>query len=146
VLSFLKESVGRDAIGLTLNTILVASGLGLLALGMRLGWKSLFHIAIPLAIILAVASQLPIPEERFHFLQYGLLGILVLRTSRCETWPQLAKVSLFVVLIGMGDELIQWWLPNRVGDLRDVGMNSLAGVMGVWIGRSLYWDLARSSG
>jgi hypothetical protein len=146
MLNFLKESVGRDAIGLTLNTMLLAWGFALLALGMRLGWKSLLHIAAPLALILAVASQLPIPEERFHFLQYGLLGILVLKTARAETWRQLAWMSLFVVLIGMGDELIQWWLPNRVGDLRDVGMNSLAGVLGVWIGKSLFWGSAPSSG
>jgi hypothetical protein len=26
-----------------------------------------------------------------------------------------------------GDELIQWLLPNRVGDMRDIYMNSLGG-------------------
>jgi VanZ family protein len=146
VLNFLKESVGRDAVGLALNTLLMTCSLALLFLGMRLGWKALLHIAVPLALILTVASQLPIPEERFHFLQYGLLGILVLKTTRGETWLQLAMVSLFVVIVGMGDELIQWWLPNRVGDFRDVEMNSLAGVMGVWIGKSLFWGSASSSG
>lgn len=145
VLNFLKETIGRDAIGLTLNGLLLAWGIGLLVLGFRLGWKVLLHIAIPLGVILACASQLDIAEERFHFLQYGLLGILVLKTCRTQGHLQLILAAVFVVVIGTGDELIQWALPNRVGDLRDVGMNTLAGVLGVWIGKSLFWGSAPSS-
>ncbi len=144
VLNFLKESVGSDVIGWTLNGLLLTWGLVLLVLGARLGWKVWLHIAAPLALILALAAQLSIPEERFHFLQYGLLGILVLKTVRLQLWSQLLLATLFVVLVGAGDELIQWVLPNRVGDLRDVGMNTLAGVLGVWIGKSLFWRSAPS--
>jgi hypothetical protein len=144
VLDSLKESVGREVIGWTLNGLLLASGLALLVLGARLSRRTLVHIAIPLAAIFVLASQLSIPEERFHFLEYGLLGALVLKTARLENLSQLLLMAVFVVLVGIGDELIQWALPNRVGDLRDVGMNTMAGVLGVWIGKSLFWASARS--
>lgn len=144
IFDFLNESVGREIIGWILNGLLLVWGLVLLVLGARLGRRTLVHITLPLAAILILASQLSIPEERFHFLEYGLLGIMVLKTARHETLSELMVMALFVVLVGIGDELIQWALPNRVGDLRDVGMNTMAGVLGVWIGKSLFWDSARS--
>ena len=35
--------------------------------------------------------------------------------------------------VGLLDEAIQYLLPNRFGDIRDVGFNLLAGVMGLVI-------------
>jgi VanZ family protein len=45
-----------------------------------------------------------------------------------------------ITLIGVVDEIIQWFLPNRVGDMRDVAMNSFGGLSGLWLGRFLYWE------
>jgi len=137
VLGFLNNTAGRGNLGLALNSALLVCGGVLLAMGFRRSWKALLQISIPIAIMAAVAYQLEIPEERVHFLEYGLLGILVQKTARQSTWVQFGMASLFVVLVGVGDECIQWWLPNRVGDLRDVGINALAGVLGVWMGKVL---------
>ena len=137
-LVFLKDTVGSANVGLLLNVALLFCGCILLLIGLRRNWKALLQVSIPIAIMAAAAYQLHIPEERVHFLEYGLLGILVQKTARQSTWTQLVMGSLFVVLVGMGDELLQWWLPNRVGDLRDVGMNALAGVLGVWMGKILF--------
>jgi glycopeptide antibiotics resistance protein len=38
---------------------------------------------------------------------------------------------LLVWLAGGIDELIQWWLPNRVFDVRDIVFNGTAGMAGV---------------
>lgn len=38
---------------------------------------------------------------------------------------------LFILAIGILDELFQWWLPTRVGDLRDVFFNTLGGIWGI---------------
>jgi VanZ like protein len=145
ILNALKELLGRQELGLVLNTILVLSALWLLWAGSKLGWRRLLHVAIPLLIILVLAYHLHIPEERVHFLQYGLLGLLVLKTCRVQGVTQYAIATLFVVAVGAGDEFVQWLLPNRVGDLRDVGLNALAGAMGTWIGKSLYWGHYSSS-
>jgi len=36
-----------------------------------------------------------------------------------------------VFVIGVGDELIQWLLPNRIFDLRDILFNILGGITGI---------------
>lgn len=138
VLGLLNGAIGRNSVGNLLNTALLLCGCMLLAMGFRNSWKALLQIFIPIAIMAAVAFHLHIPEERLHFLEYGLLGILVQKTTRQTTWVQLGLCSIFVVFVGVGDEVIQWWLPSRVGDIRDVGMNALAGVLGVWMGKVLY--------
>jgi VanZ family protein len=46
--------------------------------------------------------------------------------------------SILVFIIGLVDEFIQWLLPNRVGDLRDVAMNTIGGLLGIWFGKALY--------
>ena len=47
-------------------------------------------------------------------------------------------LALLAILIGSaGDELFQVWLSARVGDLRDVGINIIAGSTGpgfAWVG------------
>ena len=48
--------------------------------------------------------------------------------------------GLLIVSVGLVDEIIQWYLPNRYGDIRDVVMNSLGGVSGLWLGQFLYWE------
>ncbi len=42
--------------------------------------------------------------------------------------------------VGLVDEIIQWFLHNRYGDIRDVVMNSLGGMSGLWLGQFLYWE------
>ena len=138
ILDFLKDNLGGDTMGMLLNAALILAAAGLAGAGARRGIESLAQIVLCLAIMGWAVYQLDIPEERVHFLQYGLLGILVFMTRRSGSWWELGALAGFVVLVGIGDELIQWWLPNRVGDLRDVAMNAGAGVLGLWIGRSLF--------
>jgi hypothetical protein len=71
---------------------------------------------------------LSIPEERLHFLQYGLMAVLARRAvaPRLHGWAQyLAAVGL-AAAAGWGDELLQAILPGRVYDLRDVLINASA--------------------
>ena len=144
VLNFLKSWVGRDTIGHGMSAVLFIGALILLVMAARLGWRVSLQLLLPLALLLTVAWQMNIPEERFHFFQYGLLGLLVVRSCKREHWSMLIKACLFVTAVGIGDELIQAVLPNRVGDLRDVGMNTFAGVLGAWMGKYLFWSSACS--
>jgi uncharacterized membrane protein len=78
--------------------------------------------------ICLVVILLDRPEERLHFVTFGLYGFVTgaLFQNRSLFWSALS------VLIFSGlDELYQWWLPDRVGDWRDVVMNALAGVVGL---------------
>ena len=77
-----------------------------------------------------------IPEvdavERVHFVEYGLITLLF--------YPRLAArgdVSMFVlpilagIAVGTLEEWLQWFIPGRVGDMRDVFLNLAAIVCGL---------------
>ena len=95
--------------------------------------KSYLLRCLILMVILVWGWRMEIVVERIHLIEYSLLGILcawaLAGSGHWPTWWPLA-VGL-TILIGYGDEGIQWLLPNRVYDLRDVIINALAGALGV---------------
>lgn len=96
----------------------------------RRGWFWHLFWVIPLFILFPMT--LPIVEERLHFILFGGLGFLSMLLFSPVT-------ALLVSILGAGlDEALQWALPDRVGDWRDVGFNliaSLGGVGAVFFGR-----------
>lgn len=74
---------------------------------------------------------LAIPEERLHFLQYGLMAVLARRAvaPRVAGWRQYLAAIAIASAAGWGDELIQGLLPDRYYDLRDVLINALAAAL-----------------
>jgi hypothetical protein len=85
--------------------------------GWHLLWLALLFIVLPLALDRF--------EERIHFLLFGLFGFTSMRL-----YPPLSALMWVYVLAG-GDELLQWLLPQRVGDWHDVYINLLAGSGGL---------------
>lgn len=111
--------------------------------------------------LMLVVSPIAMPEERIHFIQYAGLGFLVFRAAQPLQHPGLSSsayspsidpfptaenrpgrwgrlfqggvgVALGVVLtVGVGDELIQWILPDRIFDLRDILFNWVGGIAGI---------------
>lgn len=73
------------------------------------------------AVILPMKS----PEEKIHFIEYGVVALLAHASLR----RSYLAAALFVVAAGWCDEGIQALLPSRVYDLRDVAFNAAAGVM-----------------
>ncbi|KZX58414.1 hypothetical protein A3709_02840 [Halioglobus sp. HI00S01] len=139
VLRALRDGVATETIGVLVNIALLLAAVALLALALRRGLLTAAMALIPLLAIAAIASQLEVAEERVHFLQYGLLGVLVVATGRHPGWRQWLVILAFVCAVGAIDELIQWGLPNRVGDWRDVAFNCTAGLLGTALGAVLYW-------
>jgi len=68
------------------------------------------------------------PEEALHFVQYGVLSLLLHR-ALCH---RIGDVSIYLAgfmlgsCFGIIDELIQWVVPKRFFDFRDIGINALA--------------------
>jgi VanZ family protein len=73
------------------------------------------------------------PIEQVHFLLYGVLSGIIFWALSMDLagWVLYPWTLLVVFLIGMGDELIQWWLPNRVADFHDVLFDALGGALGL---------------
>lgn len=65
------------------------------------------------------------PEEAVHFVEYGVLGVLLYRAldGRVPDWTIFVAATLAGVLVGTIDEIIQWLVPGRYFDFRDVFLN-----------------------
>jgi len=68
------------------------------------------------------------PEEAVHFIEYGILGLLLFRALRHHMDDQGIYLAAFLAgsLVGIFDEIIQWIVPGRYWDFRDVGLNALS--------------------
>ena len=65
------------------------------------------------------------PAERFHLAEYGLLVIFAYWTLKVRirrAWIYLV-ILCYTFLVGLLDEIIQYILPNRVYDFKDVIIN-----------------------
>ncbi|UCF94795.1 MAG: VanZ family protein [Desulfobacterales bacterium] len=72
-----------------------------------------------------------IPEEAIHFIQYGLLGILVYRalTHRLRDMGIYLAAAMICGIIGTLDEVVQWLIPGRYWGLNDIWINFLAAAL-----------------
>jgi hypothetical protein len=71
--------------------------------------------------------------ERTHLPEYGVAAVLAWRAVHPlvpGTVRGYAAAAVLAALIGYVDELIQWVLPGRVYDIRDVAMNGLGAALG----------------
>jgi hypothetical protein len=90
--------------------------------------------------------------EHFHFVEYGLVTLLYQRAWRRRDDASALLLPLVAgVLTGIGDEWLQWFVPLRVGELRDVVLNVAAIGCGLLFGLGLdpparlSWTLRRES-
>jgi hypothetical protein len=106
------------------GALIVASGASLVWMTRRRSRRILWY-GLGLVLILLVITQLiPNPIEWLHFILFGAFGLLATRI-----WRPAAAVVICLTL-SVGDEVFQWFLPDRVGDLRDVAMNAAACLLG----------------
>ncbi len=132
---FLEGFLGRTGFGSILTLLLVAAGVWFL---LRV-WRRLEGLVPRLIVAAAVIAygylfaSLDVVVERVHFLEYGVLGYLgyrVLHHRRSDVTVFAASLLLCAV-VGLGDEVIQWVLPRRVGEIRDVWINVAASLLGL---------------
>jgi len=71
------------------------------------------------------------PEEAVHFLEYGILGVLLFRALRTGIQDSSVFVAgtLIGILVGIFDEIIQWLVPGRFWDFRDIVLNGGASIL-----------------
>ena len=89
--------------------------------------RSLLFIGIICAAIFAVYKLIPLPIERIHLIEYGIMGWLAYKVLG-------KKGFIYIFVVGILDEVIQGILPSRVFDMHDIYMNLFGGTLGVIIG------------
>jgi arylsulfatase A-like enzyme len=81
--------------------------------------------------LLAVFGRFP--AERLHLLEYGLVAVLLFRALALDLSRHRAYFAGFclTVFIGIIDETIQWVLPQRFFELKDIQLNAVSGALGL---------------
>jgi len=71
------------------------------------------------------------PAEALHYLEYGLLSVLIYRafTHRIHDYSIFIAVAIVGTIVGIVDETIQWLTPRRFFTLEDIGLNLTALVL-----------------
>jgi len=87
--------------------------------------------SVAAAVAYTILTRTGIPEvdviERVHFIEYGAIAFLFYMAFRA-----LGDSAMFIlpvlaaVIVGTFDEWLQWFIPNRVGEARDVFLNLIA--------------------
>jgi VanZ family protein len=136
--NFLRTGLG-SWYSLVVNSLIALVGIFFLVRMKQKNWRSYLLLLPVLGIYFYLFKQLKLPEERIHFLEYGIAGYLSLRALAHDFLPP--KLYFWAAgltfLLGWLDEGIQAILPNRVYDMRDVLINGFAGILGILIVRIL---------
>ena len=128
-LNFLYGFLGRQNLGIMVNIVfLIVAGFLIFSIKNQ-PLNRIFYNILLFCIAIGLIFMLEIPEERVHFLEYGVLGFFVLKATN----EKIFITFIFVALVGAVDEFIQFLLPQRVGELRDVAMNIIGGALGIWV-------------
>lgn len=104
--------------------------------------RRIVALALGVALYAFLISRLDLAVERLHYAQYGLAAILALY-ALAPSFPNAGTFFLaffYVAALGLLDEGIQWVIPNRVGEIRDVGINISAGALGLFLGSIMGGD------
>lgn len=124
------------------------------------GWRTLSAAsAVGLGYMVLLTTVPMLPEERLHFLQYGVVAALIFlaleeRRSRAAAdaardpdWlsrlPPLPTAVVLSGIVGWIDEGIQAVLPNRVYDIRDVIFNVTAALICLLSVKGVQWVRSR---
>lgn len=132
----IRTSFPGQFVTIVAGTIAIAIGGALILALVRIREKralryGLLALSLAFGAAYAYAMRTGNPEvdavEYFHFVSYGLVTLLFYRA-----WRPLADGAVFVLpvvsalIVGALDEWFQWFIPNRIGELRDIFLNAAA--------------------
>jgi len=131
---FVSNNWGREVFG---YSVLVVLSIGIISLLYYLIFKLKIRILSNYIWLFIVAGLYiyftlklwKAPEEAVHFLEYGLLGFFLFKALSYHVRDKSIYVTatFFALFIGTIDEILQWMIPLRYWDFRDVGLNCLSG-------------------
>ena len=123
-----RAIVGASVIG----SIAVALAIGVARIRERRGLRYgalLAALAIGLVYARFTASGNASVDlvERVHFVEYGVLALLFFRACRERQDLSLLAIPAFAsIVVAVLDEWFQWFVPGRVGEIRDVALDAVA--------------------
>mgnify|MGYP001616580241 FL=1 len=134
VCEFLKRTIPFE---LWINIFLAACLSGIAILFFRkykvTDFRGYVLLLITVSGYLYGLATIPHPEEKIHFIEYGILAYLVFRALRLDHGAGAAYAGAFALTAALGwaDEGIQHLLPNRYYQTFDVVLNAVSGLLGL---------------
>lgn len=103
---------------------------------------AIIALALALGIGYSLITRSGVPDvdavEHVHFVEYGVITMLFY-----GAWRENGDASTFLLpvlaglLVGTLDEWVQWFVPVRVGEMRDVVLNLIAICCGLLVGGAI---------
>lgn len=131
---------GMVLVGATVLVVALRRRPGAAEIGVALGIAAAYYM---------VMVRMALPEERTHLIEYGVVAVFIHealkeRTTHGRHVPVPALLAIGAAsVVGVIDECIQWFLPNRVFDPEDILFNFLAAAMAVVSSVALSWARRR---
>lgn len=81
----------------------------------------------------ALFQRVEFMVEKIHFLEYSLLSVVAFKAFAVDVKRALIYLYTFLLVsaVGVGDELVQYVLPNRVFEIKDILLNWIGGGLGL---------------
>lgn len=147
-MDFVKGYTGQEGFVILVGLILVIAGLAFFIFKIRQKSSLIKTILFIMLFIIGIGLiwHIPIPEEKIHILEYGLLGRLTTRdlmkgnryvgaslagARKRQLAGRIFTAGFFCMTVGMLDEIFQGILPYRFFQWSDVILNTLGAVWGV---------------
>ncbi len=115
--------------------LVVAGYLGVA--GFVLFRRKILFLSLIVVVTVAIYRFIPLPVERIHFIEYGIMGWLAYWAAGRSRKGLLLALA-YIIVMGILDEVIQGILPNRYYDTRDIVMNIIGGGLGVFLRYGIY--------
>lgn len=124
---YLAETIGRTGIGWLLGSgVSVLLVFAAILLVRKSGIRGLIHLVWMIFLVTGLMMYLKNnPERWYHIILFGPLGFLSVQAFSIRTGTEIALSVAFL------DELLQHFLPNRVGDFVDVIINAVCAGTGI---------------
>ena len=130
----LRET-GILGLSIILFLVLILCFLGYSWLKRRPDWREAGMVVGVIIAYLMVGVRIDSWEERTHLIEYGIVAALIHEAliERRRNGRVIRNTALMAIIVtavlGLIDETIQYFIPSRVFDFRDVFFNAFAGFM-----------------
>ncbi len=133
---YTRDILGDNAFGYIVIAIIIISTLFLLVrlkhTTTELKPKNIVWIVSCAVFLVAYTFSLwSNPIEAIHFIQYGVLAVLLFNALSWRHPNMLIYIAVVLATASVGiiDETLQWLMPNRVWGLDDIGINVMAAIV-----------------